>query len=53
VVTNIPTLGATGTFGTGMSLDGTHPGAPLHRTIANTLIPLINANYSTTLSLVP
>jgi len=53
VVTNIPTLGATGTFGTGMSLDGTHPGAPLHRTIANTLIPIINAQYSTTLSLVP
>lgn len=53
VVTNIPTLGATGTFGSGMSLDGVHPGAPLHRTIANTLIPIINAHYSTTLSLVP
>lgn len=53
VVTNVPTLGATGTFGTGMSLDGIHPGAPLHRTLANTLIPIINAQYSTTLSLVP
>jgi lysophospholipase L1-like esterase len=53
VVTNVPTLGATNTFGTGMSLDGTHPGAPLHRVIANELIAAINAKYSTTLAPVP
>jgi lysophospholipase L1-like esterase len=53
VITNVPTLGATGTFGTGMSLDGVHPGATLHRTIANELIPVINTKYGTTLALVP
>ena len=53
VITNIPTLGITGTFGTGMALDGVHPGPTLHRTIANELIPVINAKYSTTLVLVP
>jgi lysophospholipase L1-like esterase len=53
VVRNVPTLGATGTFGTGMSLDGVHPGAPIHRTIANELITAINAKYSTTLVAVP
>lgn len=53
VVRNIPTLGATGTFGTGMSLDGVHPGAAIHRTIANELITAINAKYATTLLPVP
>lgn len=53
VITNVPTLGATGTFGTGMALDGVHPGAPLQRTIANELITVINAKYGTTLSPLP
>jgi len=53
VITNIPTLGTTGTFGTGMALDGVHPGAALHRTIANELIPIINTKYGTSLGLVP
>jgi lysophospholipase L1-like esterase len=53
VVRNIPTLGATGTFGTGMSLDGVHPNATIHRLIANELITVINAKYSTTLPAVP
>lgn len=53
VVTQVPTLQATGTFGTGMSLDGVHPAAPIHRLIANEMITAINANYSTTLVPVP
>jgi lysophospholipase L1-like esterase len=54
VVTNVPNLAsATATFGTGMSLDGVHPGAPIHRTIANELIAAINAEYGTTLAPVP
>jgi len=53
VVANVPTWGPTGTFGTGMSLDGVHPGAPVHRLIANELIAVINAEYGTTLSPVP
>jgi hypothetical protein len=53
VITNVPTLGATGTFGSGMALDGVHPGPTLQRTIANELIPVINAKYGTTLALVP
>jgi lysophospholipase L1-like esterase len=53
VITNVPTLGATNTFGTGMSLDGVHPGAAVHRTLANELIPVINTKYGTTLALVP
>jgi hypothetical protein len=46
-------LSATQAFGTGMSLDGVHPGAAVHRQIANALIPVINAKYNTTLALVP
>lgn len=46
-------LSATQPFGTGMSLDGVHPGALVHREIANALIPVINAKYGTTLALVP
>ena len=53
VVTNVPTLGQTGTFGSGMSLDGVHPGASIHRLIANDLITAINAEYATTLTPVP
>jgi hypothetical protein len=53
IVTQVPTLGPTGTFGTGMSLDGIHPAAPIHRTIANELIAAINANYGTAIPLVP
>ena len=53
VVTNTPTWGATGTFGSGMSLDGVHPGASIHRLVANELITAINAEYGTTLAPVP
>jgi lysophospholipase L1-like esterase len=48
-----PNFATTGTFGTGMSLDGVHPGALVQREIANALIPIINTKYSTNLSLVP
>jgi len=48
-----PSFAATNTFGTGMSLDGVHPGSLVHREIANTLIPLINTTYGTTIPLVP
>ena len=48
-----PNFQPTGTFGTGMALDGVHPGALVQREIANALIPIINAKYSTSLSLVP
>lgn len=44
---------ATGTFGTGMSIDGVHPGALVHKEIANQLIPVINTKYATSLALVP
>lgn len=40
---------ATNPFGTGMSLDGVHPFAPLHLTLANDIIAAINLKYSTTL----
>jgi lysophospholipase L1-like esterase len=53
VIRNIPTLGATGTFGTGIALDGVHPGPTLQRQIANELIPVINTKYGTSLALVP
>ena len=53
VIRSTPSFATTGTFGTGMSLDGVHPGAAVQREIANALIPIINAKYSTTLSLVP
>jgi lysophospholipase L1-like esterase len=53
VVRSTPSFAATNTFGTGMSLDGIHPGAAVQKEIANALIPIINAKYSTTLVLVP
>lgn len=53
VVRPTPTWGATGTFGSGMSLDGVHPAAGVHREIANALIPVINTKYGTSLALVP
>jgi lysophospholipase L1-like esterase len=53
LIRTTPNFAATGTFGTGMSLDGVHPGATVQREIANALIPIINAKYSTTLALVP
>lgn len=53
LVRTTPSWAATNTFGTGMSLDGVHPGASIHREIANALIPLINTQYGTTLALVP
>ena len=54
VVTNVPNLTSTAaTFGTGMSVDGVHPGPTLHRTVANELIAAINAFYATTLAPVP
>jgi lysophospholipase L1-like esterase len=40
-------------FGTGMSLDGVHPAATVHRELANALIAVINAKYGTTVTLVP
>ncbi|MEO8911249.1 MAG: SGNH/GDSL hydrolase family protein [Gemmatimonadaceae bacterium] len=48
-----PTFGATGTFGTLVSLDGIHPAAAAHKLIANDLIGVINAKYGTTLAPVP
>jgi lysophospholipase L1-like esterase len=51
VVRTVPTLGATGTFGTGMSLDGVHPGAAVHLLIANDMIAAINAKYGSKLPL--
>ena len=55
IVRNTPNWAATSAdaYGTGMSLDGVHPGAAIHRTIANTIIPIINTQYGTTLALVP
>lgn len=55
IIRNTPNWAATSAdaFGTGMSLDGAHPGPALHRMLANLLIPIINAQYNTTLSLVP
>jgi hypothetical protein len=54
VVRNIPDLAsATATFGSGMTLDGVHPGATIHRLVANELIANINAHYGTTLVAVP
>jgi lysophospholipase L1-like esterase len=40
-------------FGTGMSLDGVHPAATVHRALANDLIAAINAKYGTTVTPVP
>ena len=40
-------------FGSGMSLDGVHPGAAVHRLLANDLIGVINTKYGTSLTLVP
>jgi len=53
VIRSTPNFAATGTFGTGMSLDGVHPGLGVHRELANALIPVINTKYGTTLALVP
>jgi lysophospholipase L1-like esterase len=53
LIRQVPTLGTTNTFGTGMSLDGVHPAAGVQREIANALIGVINTHYNTTLSLVP
>lgn len=53
LVRQLPNFAATGTFGTGMSLDGVHPAALVHREIANALIGVINTKYGTTLPLVP
>lgn len=41
------------TFGLLISLDGVHPSAPAHQLIANEIISVINAKYSTTLKPVP
>ena len=47
---SLPTCATpTAPFGTGMTLDGVHPGATLHLTIANEVIGAINAKYGTTL----
>ena len=53
LIRSTPNFAATGTFGTGMSLDGVHPAAGVQREIANALIAVINAHYGTTLSPVP
>jgi hypothetical protein len=53
LIRQVPTLGATNTFFTGMSLDGVHPAALVQREIANALIGVINTAYGTTLALVP
>jgi phospholipase/lecithinase/hemolysin len=39
----------TAPFGTGMSLDGVHPGASVHLLLANEIIAAINTKYGTTL----
>jgi hypothetical protein len=50
VIRRVPNFAsATAPFGTGMSLDGVHPFAALHLTLANDLITAINAKFSTTL----
>ncbi len=53
LIRSTPSWAATGTFGTGMSLDGVHPAALVQKEIANQLIPVINAKYGTSLALVP
>lgn len=53
LVFQVPNFAATGTFGSGMSLDGVHPAAGVHRVIANELISVINAKYGTTIVPVP
>jgi phospholipase/lecithinase/hemolysin len=49
VVRTTPSWAATNTFGTGMSLDGVHPGAAVHILIANAMIAAINTKYGTAL----
>ena len=54
LIRSTPNYGsATAPFGTGMSLDGVHPGLAVHREIANALIAAINAEYGTTLQPLP
>jgi lysophospholipase L1-like esterase len=48
-----PSFAATGTFGTAFSLDGVHPSAEGQKLIANSLIPVINGKYGTTLKAIP
>lgn len=48
-ITPAPTSAPTNPFGTGMSLDGVHPGAVLHVHIANALRTKINTQYGTSL----
>ena len=43
----------TAPFGSGMSLDGVHPAATVHRALANDLIAVINTKYGTSLVPVP
>jgi hypothetical protein len=49
LIRSTPSFAATGTFGTGMSLDGVHPNALVHLQIANDVIARINTKYSTKL----
>lgn len=50
VIRSVPNYGSTTQpFGTGMSLDGVHPAAAVHLTIANEIIAAINTKYSITL----
>ena len=44
---------ATQPFGTGMSLDGVHPAAAVHKLLANDLIGVINTKFGTSLTPVP
>jgi lysophospholipase L1-like esterase len=54
VIRSTPNYGsATAAFGTGMSLDGVHPSATVHRLLANDLIAVINTKYGTALTQVP
>jgi lysophospholipase L1-like esterase len=54
VIRSTPNYGsATAAFGTGMSLDGVHPSATVHRLLANDLIAVINTKYGTALTPVP
>ncbi len=49
-----PNLASTSApFGTAISLDGVHPSTSTHKLIANALIAVINAKYSTTVPTIP
>ncbi len=53
-ILEVPNIGsATQPFGPCITLDGIHPSGFTHRVIANALIAVINAKYSTSLATIP